>query len=617
MRKNNIATRLTLFLTIAIQTATILPATGQQITVQAPSSVYEGDNFTIRFSVNAKTKDFRGPSFNGFTVISGPHTSSSTSMSIINGQMSSSVNNTFSYNLKATAEGVYTIEAAHCTADGNAIESRPVTVKVEKLSQQMQQQRQQQAQQMQQQQAYDPWAQQPQPASQIDERSLFARASVSNAHPYQGEQVIVTYKIYTQLPISQFGIDKLPGNRGFWAEDLSTGQQIKQYAETIGDRQYQVAEIRRGALFAQQSGQLSIEPLDLNVLVMVQRQRQRTGSIWDLFDDPFFNPRQAVERALSTNRINVNVKPLPTAPKGFGGAVGQFEASGSLGTGQVKANEAVTYRITIRGNGNLMLIDAPEPQFPASFEVYDPQISDNIKKGDNGISGSRTYEWILIPRTKGQYTIPAFDFIYFDPAAGQYITRHVAEQSIDVSKGDAPNATYATGKDDVRLLAQDINYIHPLGKLHPRGDQSRTPWFFWLAAAAIVLLTGGALVWGKRRQAAAQDTIGLRRKRATRMARKRLKKAEAYLGNGNTEQFYEEIYRAIWGCLADKYNIPLGQLNRDTVSSNLNEKQVSAEQQQLIMKVLQDVDIARFAPGDPATLQKNIYEEAFNMIASL
>ena len=590
------------------------PSLGQQIDVQAPSSVYEGDNFTIRFSVNAKVKDFRGPSLDGFAVVSGPHQSQSSSISIINGQASSSVNNTFTYNLQARTEGNYTIGVARCTVDGNVIESRPISIRVEKLSQQMQQQRQQAQQQRQ---AYDPWAQQPQPATQIDEKSLFARASVSNSHPYQGEQVIVTYKIYTQLPISQFGIDKLPGNRGFWAEDLSSGQQVKQYEETVDGRQYQVAEIRRGALFAQQSGQLSIEPLDLNVLVMVQRQRQRTGSIWDLFDDPFFNPRQAVERPLSTNRINMQVKSLPQAPEGYSGAVGHFEVQGSLSSGQVKANEAITYRITVSGSGNLMLIDAPQPQFPTAFEVYDPQITDNLKRSDNGISGSRTYEWILIPRTKGDDTIPAFNFIYFDPTTGQYTTRQVAEQQIAVAKGDASSPSYATGKDDVRLLAEDINYIRPTTKLTPKGANEHVGWGFWTTVAATICLTAAALVWGKKHRAAMQDTAGLRRRRATRMAQKRLKKAAAHLGSGDTALFYEEIYRAIWGCLADKYSIPLSQLNRDTVSLKLGEKQVPNDQQQHIMQVLQDVDIARFAPGDPATLQQGIYDEALNMIASL
>ena len=593
------------------------------MTVQAPKQVYSGDNFTVRFVVDARASDFRGPSFKGFSLRSGPNTSSSSSYSFVNGQMTSSVQTVFSYTLLADVAGTFTVDGASCTADGKKVSSQSFTIKVEKADPARQQQRQQQ--QQQQRQAYDPWAQQPQQSQEIDEKSLFARASVSKANPWQGEQVIVTYKIYTQVPISQFAIDKLPGNRGFWAEDLSEGRQIKQYEETVGDRRYQVAEIRRGALFAQESGKLSIEPLDLNVLAMVQRQRRRTGSIFDLFDDPFFSAREAVERPLSTNRISVNVRPLPAAPEGFTGGVGRFDVQGGLSLGKVKANEAVSYRVTISGTGNLMLVNAPSPDFPNVFEVYDPRIDDNIKRGDNGVSGSRTYEWVLIPRSQGSYTIPELKFVYFDPSSGQYVTRTIARQTVEVEKGDAHSQGHTVGKDDVRLLNSDINYIHPLRpsalKRHP--SVSHVGWLFWLVTAAIVLLTVGVLVLVRRKQEAELDVVGMRRKRALRLARKRLKRAEKHLKAGDGNAFYEEIYRAIWGCLADKYSIELAKLSRDTVMQCLVDKQVPADRQESILKVLQDVDMARFGgssrggDGDAHAQMQSIYDEALDMIVGL
>ena len=573
----------------------------QEITVQAPQSVYVGDNFTVRFVVNDKAKDFRGPDFKGFSLRSGPNSSSSTSMSFINGQMSSSVQTSFSYTLTADVEGTFTVGAATCKADGKQISSKPFTVKVEKLTKQAQQQRQQQQQQ--------------EPAK-IDDKSLFARASVSKSNPYQGEQVIVTYKIYTQVPISQFAIDKLPGNRGFWAEDLSVGKQIKQYEETVGDRRYQVAEIRRGALFAQESGTLSIDPLDLNVLAMVQRQRRRTGSIWDLFDDPFFNAQQAVERPLSTNKVTVKVRPLPDGPDNFSGAVGRFEITGGLNLDKVKANEALSYKVTVSGNGNLMLINAPEPRFPSVFEVYDPQIDDNIRRGDNGVSGSRTFEWVLIPRSQGTYTIPELEFVYFDPSIGHYKTLKVDAQEVEVARGDARAA--AVGKDDVQLLNRDINYIHPVpSSMQALKSEQHAGWGFWAAAVAIVLAAVAAVLLIGRHREQQKDVAGMRMKRATRLAKRRLRCAAAHLGSGSSAPFYEEIYKAIWGCLSDKYNIPLSELSRDSVSACLEQRSVSAEQQAAIMKLLQDVDMARFAPGDAAAQMRSIYDEALDMIAAL
>ena len=588
-------------------------AYAQEITVQAPEEVYMGDHFTVKFTVNEQAKDFRGPSFKGFSLISGPSTSSQTSMSFINGQMSRSVSTSFSYTLMADVEGTFTVEPASCVADGKKISSRRFSIKVTKMSAAQQQQRQQQQQQRQQRSAYDPWAQQPQPATQIDEKTLFARASISKSNPYQGEQVIITYKIYTQVPISQFAIDKLPGNRGFWAEDLSVGQQIKQYEETVDGRRYQVAEIRRGALFAQESGKLVIDPLDLNVLAMVQQQRRRTGSIWDLFDDPFFNSRQAVERPLHTNRISVNVRPLPTAPDNFTGAVGSFDVQGGLSGSKVKANEAISYRITVSGRGNLMLINAPQPEFPSAFEVYDPQIDDNIRKNSDGISGSRTYEWILIPRNKGRYTIPEFCFVFFDPSSGQYVTKRIPKQDVVVDKNDA--AAYDNGVSSNRPTT--LNNIHPITKLHPVKDDDSAPAAFYIIAALIASATACIIAVLRKRRAAEQDVAGMRMKRAVRMARKRLKKAEGHLKGGDTVRFYEEIYRAIWGCLADKYNIPLADLNRDTVSACLLDKDVPQAQQEHIMQVLQDVDMARFAPVDPEAQKQKIFDEALQMIASI
>ena len=582
----------------------VAAVTAQEITVQAPSNVYAGSNFTVRFVVGDQARDFNGPTFKGFSTLSGPNVSTSTSMSFSNGQTTRSVQTTFTYILRADAEGTFNIEAASCTAGGKKISSRPFSVKVEKMS-------------AQQQQSSKPATQQViESANQIDENTLFARASVSNANPWQGEQVIITYKIYTQVQVSQFAIDKLPRNRGFWAEDLTDDrQQVKQYYETIGDRRYKVAEIRRGALFAQESGRLTIEPLDLNVLAMVQRQRQRTGSIWDLFDDPFFNPQQAVERPLSTNRIAVNVRQLPHAPEGFGGAVGRFDVKGGLNLDQVKANEAISYRVTVSGSGNLMLIEAPKPQFPSVFEVYDPQIDDNIRKSDAGISGSRTFEWVLIPRSQGDFTIPPLRFVYFDPASGQYVTREIAAQQVEVTKGDS--RTNATMKEDVRHLNTDINYMHPVAKLRPIRSRESGGWSFWLAAALILAAGGAFALFVKRQRKSEADVVGMKKKRAIRLAGRRLRRANALLDTGSTERFYEEIYKAIWGCLSDKYGIPLSQLSRETVSASLQEHQVSDTQLETIMRVLQDVDIARFAPGDPSRQMQQIYDEALDMIANL
>lgn len=602
-------------LTILILILAAWAAGAQELTVRAPGRVDLGQRFEVRFEVNARASDFHGPSFKGLSVLSGPNGSLQTGMTVINGQVSRSVTSGFTYILQADAEGTFTIGGASCTVDGKKVSCPGFTIKVEKGSGNAQQQNYGRGGS----QGYGQSQRQPaQPAQSagIDSKSLFARASISKSNPYQGEQVILTYKIYTQVSLSQYQIDKLPGNKGFWSEDLTKNGNVKQYEETVDGRRYMVAEIRRGALFAQESGKLTIAPLDLDVLALVQRQRQRTGTMWDLFDDPFFNPTQAVEKHLRTNSLSVNVKPLPAAPDRFNGAVGKFEVKGDADTREVRANEAITYKVTVSGSGNLMLIDAPAVNFPKVFEVYDPQVVDHINRTSGGVSGSRTFEWVLIPRSQGNYEIPALDFVFFDPGTGHYVTKHVGAIPVRVHKGD-PNAmkNVSSNKSDVKLLNSDINYIH-VGRpdFTPVHQKGKVQWWFWALVGLILAAAAAALVVGRRRREQQQDVAGMRLRRATKEARRRLKNAAIHLHSGDDNRFYEEIYKAIWGCLADKYNIDLARLSGDTVRECLIEKQVSPEQQERIMKTLADVDFARFAPGDPSARKQQIYDEALQMI---
>ncbi|MBP5644931.1 MAG: BatD family protein, partial [Bacteroidales bacterium] len=235
----------------------------QELRVRAPQNVALGQRFEVRYEVNDRCKDFRGPSFKGFSVLSGPNTSMQTGMTVINGQVTHSITSGFTYIIQADVEGSFEVGAASCTVEGKKITCPGFTIKVEKGRQQASGGNQQG------QRGYSqPNAAQPAQSGNIDSKSLFARAAVSKTNPYQGEQVILTYKIYTQVSLSQYQIDKLPGNKGFWSEDLTRDGNVKTYEETVDGRRYMVAEIRRGAIFAQESGKLTIQPLDLDVLAL-------------------------------------------------------------------------------------------------------------------------------------------------------------------------------------------------------------------------------------------------------------------------------------------------------------------------------------------------------------
>lgn len=587
--------------------------------VRSRSTVAAGQPFQITFEVNAKASNFKMPTFKGLTLISGPSTGYSSSMSIINGKVSQSVTNTFTIVVVAEKEGTANVGAASCSVDGKSVSSRPFSITVDKEAPQSAQNQQQQGgwgmprgRQQQQQ-------QQQEPAKTIDGNTLFARASINKSNLYQGEEAIIVYKIYTQVPLTQFQIDKLPRNKGFWSEDLSENMtQVKQYSETYNGRQYQVAEIRRGALYPQESGKLTIAPLKTDVMAIIQTraQRQRTGTILDFFiDDPFFNPtqQQAVVKSLTSNSLSVNVKPLPEAPVGFAGGVGNFNVSAKSDLKELHANEAFTYTVTVSGRGNLSLLEAPQIEFPKGMEVYEPRVIDNINKGDNGLSGSRTFEWIITPQTQGEYDMPAFDYIYFDPTSGQYVTKQCNKVHIKVSKA----LHNATSKSDVTELNSDIHHIVKNVSLQRAEDAGRIPVVFWLTLMAGVAIAAGVVIYTRRQQAISGDEASMRLQRANKLAKKRLRNAEKYLSSGNDEQFYEEIYKALWGGIADKFNIPLSTLSSDTIRQHLADKKVDETLQQQILTTLQDVDFARFAPGDSSTKKQQIFGEAMDTITNI
>ncbi|MBR3827865.1 MAG: protein BatD [Bacteroidales bacterium] len=606
---------------IAVILTSGISAQNAVMNVRTRNTVSAGQTFQITFDVNAHAQDFRAPSLKGLKLVGGPNTGFSSSTSIINGKMSQSVSNTFTILVQAEKEGTANVGAASCTVDGKTVTSKPFSIKVEKADPNSNHQQQnqsgwgwgQQQQRPRQQQQQDP-----QPSQNIDNNTLFARASISKNSLYQGEEAIIVYKIYTQVPLTQFQIDKLPRNKGFWSEDLSENMtQVKQYTETYNGRQYQVAEIRRGALYPQENGTLNIAPLktDVVAIIQTQMQRQRTGTIFDFFiDDPFFTPtrNQAVVKSLTSNSISVKVKPLPDAPAGFAGGVGHFDIKAKTDLDQLHAGDAFTYSVTVSGRGNLSLLEAPTIEFPKGMEVYEPRVIDNINKGDNGLSGSRTFEWIVTPQTQGEYDMPDFDYVYFDPVSGQYITKKCNKIHIKVDKP----LHNSSAKSDVKILNSDIHHISKQTKLNNINNH-KAPVLFWILTILPALAAALIVIFARRQQDIVSDEASMRLQRATKLARKRLRNAERHLNDGDDERFYEEIYKALWGGIADKFTIQQSLLSSDTIRQHLSDKHVDETLQQDILATLADVDFARFAPGDSSTKKQNIYNKAMNTITQI
>ena len=593
-----------------------LPAQDTEFTASCKNVVQTGERFRLVFSLNANGSNFQPPAFENFRVIAGPSASTSSSFQNINGQVSQSVTNSYTYYLQALKEGTFTIKPAKINANGKEYESNPLSIKVVKGSAS---------------QAGQQGTQQNNRSSQdreiLTDDDIFLRAEIDNKNPYQGEQIIVNYKIYTRVAARSPSIEKFPSFPGFWSVDLTErNNQLEQRREIINGEQYVTAVISQVALFPQKSGEMKIEPMIVDVQVQVQtQQRRRTGnSIFDrFFDDPFFNNVEYVNKKLVTAPININVKPLPLSsrPANFNGAVGNFNMRYDLDKNETPANEPLTFKITISGKGNLELIDDLNTSFPPDFEVYDPKKSSNIRKNENGVSGSVSFEYLIIPRIEGEYTIEPVSFSYFDISENKYKTLSTPQYRVNVLEGKESysNVSYSgVSQEDVQYIGSDIRHIQ-VGNVnfHKLGTYFFNSWKFY-SFLLIPLLIAILFVLTWKVQEKKRSNIGLMKyKRATRVARKNLKQAHKFMKEGLENEFYEEISQALWGYLSNKFNIPRSKLSIDTVHQTLSDRKIKRENIDQFIETLHHTEYARFAPGSKEENRENIYREALEIISKI
>ncbi len=589
---------------------------GQKVEFRASASeeVSVGDQFRLIYSVNAQASGFIAPVLKDFSVLGGPSQSSSSSMQIINNQVSRSVEYSFTYILLANNEGTYTIAPASVNVDGKNYKSNAVTVKVVKGSATQPRGGNQGGQ-----------SNQP-PSGEIGARDLFVKASVSKSNPYQGEQIIVTYKIYTRVPVSEYSITKAPGLSGFWTQDLlKDSKNLNQYRETIDGQEYVVADIKKDAMFAQKSGNLTIEPLEMDVIAQVKRKASRgktNDPFFDnFFDDNFFgNTLQNVKKTILSNKISINVRPLPSQgkPIDFSGAVGNFNISASTDRDELKTNDAMSLKFTVTGKGNIKLIENPAFDFPTDFEVYDPRIVDNINTSPSGVAGSRTFEYLIIPRNPGKFTIKPVKFTYFDIETGSYKTLNSKEFKIVVTRGSDSEGTFSAGetnKEGFKYIGSDIRFIKT-GKmsLHPVNTfLFGSPVFILIFIAPLILFLIFLFVLKNELKKRGNQAL-MRNRKATGIARKRLKLAEKFLKLQNQEAFWAEVSNALWGYMSDKFNIPRSTLSMDSVNEALSKKNVNAELIKQFINTLNNCEFARFAPGNKTQAMDELYRQAIDVI---
>lgn len=583
---------------------------GATLTANAPEVVVSGDQFRLTFTVNTqKVKDFLAPSIKGFDVLMGPTRSQQSSTQIINGKVSSSSSITYTYILMAGKEGTYTIPAASIEVDGEKVFSNALTIKVLPPDQTAGNSQANQG-------GGGSSSSRGQIAgSRITDKDLFITATASKTTVYEQEAILLTYKVYTSVNLRQL-MEDMPDMKGFQMQEIQLPQQKQYSMEHYNGRNYNTIIWRQYVLFPQQTGKLEIPAVTFDGVVAQQ-------TISDDPFDAFFNGGGYIEvkKKIVAPKVVINVKPLPVKPANFSGGVGEFTMTSSINAKEVKTNDAVTIKLTIKGAGNMKLITSPEVKFPEDFEVYDPKVTNNFDVSRAGLSGTQTIEYLAVPRHAGNFTIPPVEFVYFDLKSQSYKTLKTEAYDLKVEKGKG-NADQViadfTNKENVKVLGQDVRFIK-LGDttLTPKGEVFFGTMGYWLGYL-IPFIVFVALVVFFRKQAAENANVAkVKTKKANKVATKRMKLAGKLLAENKKNEFYDEVLKALWGYISDKLSIPVSQLSKDNIEAELTKHGVAEDVTKTFINALNECEFARYAPGDENEAMDKVYATSVDAIGKM
>ncbi len=569
------------------------------------SQVAVGETFQISFTLNTSGSNFKVPNLKDFDVYSGPN--QSTNMSFVNGSMSQTI--TLSYLLAPKKEGKVVLGPASVTVEGKVIQSNSLTIDViagnpataNKSNTQ-------------------PGAATA-PTTENTADNLFIKSSVSKTKVVQGEQISITYKVYTRYQLRGFQDIKFPDYNGFYSQDVPVNnQQVQVSNENIDGINYQVAELKHSFIFPQRSGKLEIQPMEAEIVVRKRSSRQPR----DIFEQFFGGGYEDAVYSVKSKAVSIDVQPLPTEnkPADFNGAIGDFSCKIQLNKDKVKANEAVNLKITLTGKGNVKLVEAPVVAFPEDFETYDPKINENIAVTGAGVSGTKTFDYLLIPRHEGDYKIDQINFSYFDASKKEYITIPSPELLIHVEKGDesssSANVFTPSSKNDVKVIGNDIRYIKTNDVIFkPKNDYFFGSVLFYSGFAIPLLGFVTLLFFRKKYVDENKDAIAVKSRKATKMAKKRLAMAEKHLEQNAKELFYAELSQALYGYISDRLNIAGADLNKDNIQLILMKKSVSPETVAILLSTLDNCEYARYAPSSVSGDLNTIYNNTVQLITTI
>lgn len=570
-------------------------------TVKPPTRVYEGQRFPVTFRLtNAEGSDLKVSQINGCTLLYGPSVSTSQSYQVVNGKASSTSATEYTYYYKADKAGNFTIPAATILADGKRYSTKAVAFTVYDAAT-----------------ASTPASQRPVDVDDVDTQAagrrvgnddVFVRIILSKSSAYEQEAIGCTIKLYTKYSISSFLPTRQPAFDGFLIQEVDLQPTLNQM-ETYNGQNYMTAVLKKCIIFPQKSGKLTINSGNYDISV-VQYDNVNMG---------MFQVRQPKEAKIkvNSNSASINILPLPQPqPEGFTGAVGKFSIDSRLVGNSFRTNDPATLIYTIRGTGNVKYVKEPVIDFPTEFEQYTPKSDIEAEVHGNDVSGSMTVEYTFVPQSVGDFTIGSDKFVYFDPQTKEYVTLTTPAYNIKVAKGvSAPVSS--TDQKDVQNKNSDIRHIY-LGEKNPSMGHHLVVLqvWYWMLYLGLLIIAIALFVINRRNARLNADVIGRRTAKASKVARRRLKAAEGFMKAGDSDKFYEEMLRALWGYLSDKLSMPVSQLSRDNISATLASKGYSDDSAEAIVSVLDDCEMARYTP-DSSSRMDSVFERGVNAINKL
>ncbi len=576
-----------------------------EFSVTAPNVVAVGEQFRIVYKLNARPQEFNPPSFDNFYILAGPSTSTSSSIQIVNGQMTQTHEFSYTYILEATEAGNFTIDPATATVSKKTHKSEPLSLEVVKGSSSQSSGSQQQQSQQQRQQD-----------SQQKEEEMFVAVEFDRNSAFRGQPILATIKIYTRQNISGFDEVKFPSFNGFWSQEIESPNNVTFQRVNVNGRIYNMGVLKKYLLFPQRTGDIQIEPFELVVL-----SQQRAGQPQSIFDE-FFGSFQTVRKKLASKGTSLKVRALPpNAPESFTGAVGSFNFKAELDKSQVKANEAVNVKLRVAGTGNLKLIETPTVEFPSSFEVFDPKSSERLSVTSKGVTGSRTFEFVAIPRGPGEYNLGELEFSYFDPNQQRYKTIKSNPITITVDADGSEqenNQMVGFGREDIRFIGQDIRFIKTEGvKLTKNASILFASTSYYILIILIIIVFIGLFWWIHQQRKISGNIDLVKIRKANKVAKKRLKLAHHHLTSSDSERFYDELLRALWGYVSDKLSIPIANLSSDSVKTTLENNGVDNVDVEEFLRIIAVCEYARYAPKEEQSQMNELYNSAISLISKL